>query len=121
MINIVFTPALILAFVMSLTLSGLYMVRYMKKVDILENSIIRQYYVRNIDGFYIVIGFIYIIIILEHGWRLDPILLFAQYLLFLMGAGMTFDNLRLRKICSQEHDKSVKNQKELQKYYLYEK
>ena len=97
MINIIFGPTIVLSFLMCLKFLILYVVRYVNSSTF--------NYVRTVDGIYIVIGILYVIILLEHGWRLDPILLFAQYLLVIMATIMTFDNLRLRKIAMLKHDK----------------
>lgn len=90
MINIIFEPTLVLSFLMCLTFFSLYLIRYLNTTKI--------NYVRTVDGIYIVIGILYVIILLEHGWRLDPILLFGQYLLVSMATLMMIDNLRLRKL-----------------------
>ena len=91
MINIIFTPSVLLAFLMSCTFLLLYLVKYVRTSTSFS-------FIRAVDAIYILLGFLYIVILLVHGWRLDPILIFAQYLLFMMANSMMLDNLRLRKI-----------------------
>ena len=64
--------------------------------------------VRKVDAIYAILGFAYLVILLAHGWRLDPILIFAQCLLFGMSALMLIDNLRLRKLLLNTSEENVK-------------
>ena len=54
-------------------------------------------------GIYIILGLLYVVIVLGHGWRLDPILIFGQYLLFIMNLAVLLDNVRLRRIFQLEY------------------
>lgn len=70
MINIISEPSLLLGGIFSLFMIFFYFLRF------LGDS-----YTTDWDIFLITLGIIYSIIILLHGWRLDPILLFGQSLL----------------------------------------
>ena len=94
MINIVFTPSLLLAFLIFSSFIVLYFVGYITPNNF-NISLVRR-----VDGLYNVLGFIYIVILLAHGWRLDPILLFSQYIFFSIVLTLLWDNLRLRGMIS---------------------
>jgi hypothetical protein len=51
---------------------------------------------RDIDMFYTSLGLIYGSILMIHGWRLDPILLFSQILILMALLGIGWENIRLR-------------------------
>ena len=88
MLNLIFTPPVLLAFIISCFLVGLSLIKYLRGASL----------VRKVDAIYAILGFAYLVILLAHGWRLDPILIFAQCLLFGMSALTLIDNLRLRKL-----------------------
>ena len=56
------------------------------------------YLLDEIDGLYITLGFLYSLIIMVHGWRLDPILLFSQILIILLFALASYQKFYLRLI-----------------------
>lgn len=85
MINIGFGPNIILGFILGLGVTLLYLLR-----------IVKPEIARDEDIFFATIGLLYSCIIMVHGWRLDPILLFSQVLIItsLLVAG--WENIRLR-------------------------
>ena len=62
------------------------------------------YFLRNVkpevardeDIFFATIGLLYSCILMVHGWRLDPILLFSQVLVILTALVTGWENIRLR-------------------------
>ena len=85
MINIGFGPNIILGFILGLGVTLLYLLR-----------IVKPEIARDEDIFFATIGLLYSCILMVHGWRLDPILLFSQVLIItsLLVAG--WENIRLR-------------------------
>ena len=51
---------------------------------------------RDEDIFFSTMGFLYSTIIMVHGWRLDPILLFSQVLIIISLLVAGWENIRLR-------------------------
>ena len=72
MINIGFGPNIFLGIILIFAIAIFHFLRIVKP----ELS-------RDEDIFFTTIGFIYSCILLIHGWRLDPILLFSQVILVL--------------------------------------
>ena len=62
-----------------------------------------------VDIFFTTLGLIYSCIIVIHGWRLDPILLFSQVLIISISLAAGWENIRLRGLIA----KKVKNQLKL--------
>ena len=89
MINIGFGPNIILGFILGFGVILLYLLR-----------IVKPEVARDEDIFFATIGLLYSSILIVHGWRLDPILLFSQVLsvLSLLIAG--WENIRLRGLLS---------------------
>lgn len=85
MVNIIFSPNIILGLILSIGVFFLYFLRIIKP----EVS-------RDEDIFFATIGLIYSFIMIIHGWRLDPILLFSQVLLNLSLLSAGWENIRLR-------------------------
>jgi len=85
LINIGFGPNLILGFILGFGVTLLYMLR-----------IVKPEIARDEDIFFATIGLLYSCILIVHGWRLDPILLFSQVLIIasLLVAG--WESIRLR-------------------------
>ena len=62
------------------------------------------YFLRNVkpevardeDIFFATIGLLYSCILMVHGWRLDPILLFSQLLVIIIALITGWENIRLR-------------------------
>ena len=103
MINIGFSPNIILGFILGFGVILLYLLR-----------IVKPEVARDEDIFFATIGLLYSCILIVHGWRLDPILLFSQVLMIasLLVAG--WENIRLRGLLS-----SIKKFKDedINKYY----
>ena len=89
MVNIGFGPNIILGFLLGFGVILLYFLR-----------IVKPEVARDEDIFFATIGLLYCCILIIHGWRLDPILLFSQVLIIasLLVAG--WENIRLRGLLS---------------------
>jgi len=87
MINIIFEPNIILAFFVSFGMLFLYFLR-----------IVRPEIARDQDIFFATLGLLYSSILVIHGWRLDPILLFSQVLIASILLPTCWENIRLRLI-----------------------
>jgi hypothetical protein len=72
MINVGFGPNILLGVFIIFCVLGLYFLRTVKY----ELS-------RDVDIFFTTLGLIYSSILIIHGWRLDPILLFGQILIII--------------------------------------
>jgi hypothetical protein len=55
---------------------------------------------RDEDIFFATIGLLYSCILIVHGWRLDPILLFGQVLIIVSLIVTGWENIRLRALLS---------------------
>jgi len=95
MINIGFGANLVLGFLLVLGVTILYLVR-----------IVRPELSRDEDIFFTTLGLIYSCILIIHGWRLDPILLFSQVLVVSISLAAGWENIRLRGLVA----KKVKDQ-----------
>lgn len=89
MINISFGPNIFLGIMVSLAVFGLYFLRNVKPEI-----------ARDEDIFFSTITFLYSCILIVHGWRLDPILLFSQVLIILAVVVAGWENIRLRGLIS---------------------
>jgi len=85
MINISFSPNIFLGIIVSMGVLILYFLRNIKPEV-----------ARDEDIFFATIGFLYSCILMVHGWRLDPILLFSQVLMILTLLVTGWENIRLR-------------------------
>jgi len=103
MINIGFGPNILLGFILAVGVILLYLLR-----------LVKPEVARDEDIFFATIGLLYSCILIVHGWRLDPILLFSQVLIIasLLVAG--WENIRLRgllaniaKFKSKRQDKDL--------------
>ena len=85
MINIIFGSNFLLGGIVLLCMILFYLLRF-----------VRPSVARDEDIFFTAIGFLYGCIMIIHGWRLDPILIFSQVLL--VGTLLTcgWENIRLR-------------------------
>ena len=71
---------------------------------IISIAVLIVYFLRNVkpevtrdeDIFFITIGLLYSCILIIHGWRLDPILLFSQVLIIIAVLATSWENVRLR-------------------------
>jgi hypothetical protein len=89
MINISFGPNIFLGIIVSLAVFALYFLRNVKPEI-----------ARDEDIFFSTISFLYSCILIVHGWRLDPILLFSQVLIILAVLVAGWENIRLRGLVS---------------------
>ena len=89
MINFSFGPNILLGLILGFGVLILYFLR-----------IVKPEVARDEDIFFATIGLLYSCILIVHGWRLDPILLFSQVLIIasLLVAG--WENIRLRGLLS---------------------
>ena len=85
MINVGFGPNILLGVFIIFCVLGLYFLRTVKY----ELS-------RDVDIFFTTLGLIYSSILIIHGWRLDPILLFGQILIIIALLSIGWENIRLR-------------------------
>jgi len=87
MINIIVEPALFLGAIFALAMLFLYGLRF-----------INPNLATDWDIFITTLGIVYSSIILIHGWRLDPILLFSQVLLIFITFSFCWILIRQREI-----------------------
>ena len=85
MINFILGPNIFLAISVMIGVLLLYFLRNVKPE-----------LARDEDIFFATLGFLYSIILIIHGWRLDPILLFSQVLIVIMVLAAGWENIRLR-------------------------
>jgi multisubunit Na+/H+ antiporter MnhF subunit len=85
MINISFGPNILLSCILGVAVIILYLLR-----------VVRPEIARDEDIFFATIGLIYCCILVIHGWRLDPILLFSQILIVISLVAAGWENIRLR-------------------------
>ena len=85
MIYVGFGPNILLGVFIIFCVLGLYFLRTVKY----ELS-------RDVDIFFTTLGLIYSSILIIHGWRLDPILLFGQILIIITLLSIGWENIRLR-------------------------
>jgi len=85
MINVSFGPNIFLGIIVSISVLILYFLRNIKPEI-----------ARDEDIFFATIGFLYSCILMVHGWRLDPILLFSQVLIIITVLVAGWENIRLR-------------------------
>lgn len=94
MINFTFGANMFLSFLLGFGIFLLYGLRIVKP----EIS-------RDEDIFFVTIGCFYCGILIVHGWRLDPILLFSQALIITGVLFAIWENIRLRGILLQIKNK----------------
>lgn len=97
MINIGFGVNLILGFLLVMGVLILYFVR-----------IIRPELSRDEDIFFTTLGLVYSCILIIHGWRLDPILLFSQVLIISLSLAAGWENIRLRGLLAKKLKRQIK-------------
>jgi hypothetical protein len=85
MINISLGPNIYLGLLVSLGVLLLYYLR-----------VVKPEIARDEDIFFSTIGLLYSCILMVHGWRLDPILLFSQVLIITTVLVAGWENIRLR-------------------------
>lgn len=87
MINIIIEPTLLLGGTFAISMLSLYLLRFIKPE-----------LATDWDIFITTLGLVYSSIILIHGWRLDPILLFSQVLLVFISFSFCWICIRQREI-----------------------
>ena len=85
MINISLGPNIYLGLLVSVGVLLLYYLR-----------VVKPEIARDEDIFFATIGLLYSCILMVHGWRLDPILLFSQVLIIVTVLVAGWENIRLR-------------------------
>lgn len=90
MINIGFGANIFLGFILGVGVFLLYFLR-----------IIKPEIARDEDIFFATIILLYSCILIVHGWRLDPILLFSQVLIIVSLIVTGWENVRLRGLLSK--------------------
>ena len=100
MINFSFGPNIFLGIIVSFGVLVLYFLRDVKPEV-----------ARDADIFFVTIGFLYSGILMVHGWRLDPILLFSQVLIIFTVLVAGWENIRLRGLLANM-TKLKKNKKQ---------
>jgi hypothetical protein len=98
MINVGFGPNILLGLFIIIAVLSLYFLRTIK-YDLS----------RDIDIFFTTIGLIYSSILIIHGWRLDPILLFGQILIIISILAIGWENIRLRGLVARKNVDFEKN------------
>ena len=98
MINISFSPNIFLGIIVNIGVLVLYFLRNIKPE-----------LARDEDIFFVTIGLLYSCILIVHGWRLDPILLFSQVLIILTVLVAGWENIRLRGLLANVSKKKNKN------------
>ena len=93
-------PNIILGFILGLGVTLLYLLR-----------IVKPEIARDEDIFFATIGLLYSCILMVHGWRLDPILLFSQVLIIVSLLVAGWENIRLRGLLANLTKFRKKNQK----------
>ena len=99
MINVSFGPNIFLGILVSIGVLILYFLRNVKPEI-----------ARDEDIFFSTMSFLYSCILMVHGWRLDPILLFSQVLIIITVLVTGWENIRLRGLLANL-SKSEKNNK----------
>ena len=89
MINFSFSPNIFLGIIVNIGVLLLYFLRNVKPE-----------LARDEDIFFATIGLLYSCILMVHGWRLDPILLFSQVLIITTVLVTGWENIRLRGLIS---------------------
>jgi len=80
---------------------------------IVSFGVLILYFIRNVkpevsrdeDIFFATIGLLYSCILIIHGWRLDPILLFSQVLIIITVLVTGWENIRLRGLIANISNK----------------
>ena len=85
MVNIIFGTNIILGLFVIISVLLLYFLRS-----------VRPEVARDEDIFFTTLGLVYGTILIIHGWRLDPILLFSQSLVVTISLAAGWENIRLR-------------------------
>ena len=100
MINFSFGPNIFLGVIVSFGVVVLYFLRN-----------VRPEVARDEDIFFATIGLLYSCILMVHGWRLDPILLFSQVLIIAIVLVAGWENVRLRGLIASMAKLRKKNKR----------
>jgi hypothetical protein len=100
MINFSFSLNIFLGLIVSLSVLLFYFLRDVKPE-----------LARDEDIFFATVGLLYSCILMVHGWRLDPILLFSQVLIILTVLLAGWENIRLRGLISAITKREKKDKK----------
>jgi len=98
MINLTFGPNIFLGIILTLGVLLLYCLR-----------LIKPEVARDEDIFFTTIGLLYSCILMVHGWRLDPILMFSQVLIITSVLVAGWENIRLRGLIVKINKKKKNN------------
>ena len=102
MINISFGPNILLGIIVSIGVVILYFLRNIKPEV-----------ARDEDIFFATIGLVYSGILVIHGWRLDPILLFSQVLVITAVLAAGWENIRLRGVLAMLALRDIEENKKI--------
>ena len=102
MINISFGPNIFLGIIVSIGVLILYFLRNIKPEV-----------ARDEDIFFATIGLLYSGILVIHGWRLDPILLFSQVLVITAVLAAGWENIRLRGVLAMLALRDIEDNKKI--------
>ena len=102
MINIGFGPNILLGLILGFGVILLYFLRNVKPEV-----------ARDEDIFFATIGFLYSCILMVHGWRLDPILLFSQVLVITAVLAAGWENIRLRGVLAMLALRDIEENKKI--------
>ena len=102
MINIGFGANIFLGFILGIGVFLLYFLR-----------IIKPEIARDEDIFFATIGLLYSGILVIHGWRLDPILLFSQVLVITAVLAAGWENIRLRGVLAMLALRDIEENKKI--------
>jgi hypothetical protein len=107
MLNFSFGPNIFLGILVSFGVLILYFLRNVKPEI-----------ARDEDIFFATIGLLYSCILMVHGWRLDPILLFGQVLIIVTVLVAGWENIRLRGLIANMA-KLKKTETKIKCYLIY--
>lgn len=102
MINIGFGANIFLGFILGIGVFLLYFLR-----------IIKPEIARDEDIFFATIILLYSCILIVHGWRLDPILLFSQVLVITAVLAAGWENIRLRGVLAMLALRDIEENKKI--------
>ena len=102
MINISFSPNIILGIILIIGVTLLYLLR-----------LVKPEVARDEDIFFATIGLLYSGILIIHGWRLDPILLFSQVLVITAVLAAGWENIRLRGVLAMLALRDIEENKKI--------
>jgi Ycf66 protein N-terminus len=87
MLNFVFEPSTVLGLQVGISMILLYIIRFIYPKIAFDEDILLA-----------TLGLVYSCIIIVHGWRLDPILIFSQFAIVTIAGASGLANLKLRAI-----------------------